>query len=263
MAEKHTVEFLQTFFAAQGCTLTSTAYGGAQAPLEFVCRCDRPATVRWNNFRVHKRCGLCGREAIPKARRHSYEFVRAEFEKRGYTLLSPTYESCSQKLAIRCPRGHEVFIQFTNFYHGAADCIQCRPLKNTGVLSPHWNPELTDEHRMSRSYLRPKLFIWMKAVFERDDFTCRYCGERGGKLNAHHLSSYDRDPGNRLNIDNGATLHRTCHRQFHRLYGQGANTPEQFAEWLENRKAPGVTPGAFVASTPPSFSPGGCSMRVA
>jgi len=31
---------------------------------------------------------------------------------------------------------------------------------------------------------------WRTSVFERDDFTCQECGERGGKLNADHIKTF-------------------------------------------------------------------------
>jgi hypothetical protein len=37
---------------------------------------------------------------------------------------------------------------------------------------------------------RPSVYAWTKlrkATFERDNYTCTYCGERGGKLECDHI----------------------------------------------------------------------------
>lgn len=52
---------------------------------------------------------------------------------------------------------------------------------------------------------------WRKAVFERDDYTCQFCGKRGGWLEADHIKPWFAFPALRLVLDNGRTLCRPCH----------------------------------------------------
>ena len=66
---------------------------------------------------------------------------------------------------------------------------------------------------------------WRSDVFTRDDFTCRECGQKGGKLIAHHIKSFatilEENNINNLeeallceelwNINNGQTLCNDCH----------------------------------------------------
>lgn len=61
---------------------------------------------------------------------------------------------------------------------------------------------------------------WRKSVFERDNYTCRLCGKRGGKLNAHHLKRYRNNIEGRTDISNGITLCEECHRQLHKREGK-------------------------------------------
>lgn len=58
--------------------------------------------------------------------------------------------------------------------------------------------------------------IWRKAVFERDGYTCQFCGEKGGKLNAHHIKKFSDYPALRFVVGNGITLCESCHRKVHR-----------------------------------------------
>lgn len=64
---------------------------------------------------------------------------------------------------------------------------------------------------------------WRKNVFERDDFTCKKCNQKGYDLNAHHIMSYAEYPKLRLDVENGVTLCKECHIEFHKQWGRKTN----------------------------------------
>lgn len=107
-----------------------------------------------------------------------------------------------------------------------------------GENSPSWNPNLTDEERVQgRKY--PEYYAFLKLVMERDEYNCQVCGKHskwGDGLNVHHLNGYHWDGENRTNEDNGVTLCKKCHKKFHRIYGYGNNTKEQFIEYEKNHR---------------------------
>lgn len=77
--------------------------------------------------------------------------------------------------------------------------------------------------------------IWRKAVYERDNYICQCCGySQGGILNAHHLYSRNLHKDKRNDIENGVTLCKPCHVEFHNTYGYGDNTLEQYQDWTSN-----------------------------
>jgi endogenous inhibitor of DNA gyrase (YacG/DUF329 family) len=60
--------------------------------------------------------------------------------------------------------------------------------------------------------------IWRKAVFERDNYTCVWCGARSEKgkkviLNVDHIKPFSLFPELRFSIDNGRTLCKSCHEK--------------------------------------------------
>jgi endogenous inhibitor of DNA gyrase (YacG/DUF329 family) len=62
--------------------------------------------------------------------------------------------------------------------------------------------------------------VWRESVFERDDYTCQDCGERGGKLNAHHIIRVSDNEDKATDVDNGVTLCIECHAQRHEEAGE-------------------------------------------
>ena len=54
-----------------------------------------------------------------------------------------------------------------------------------------------------------------KNVFERDNYTCRICGKRGGELNAHHINHFSKYPDLRFELGNGITLCKKCYMEVH------------------------------------------------
>lgn len=103
-----------------------------------------------------------------------------------------------------------------------------------GTEHPKYNPELT-EYQRANSRINGNKKSWRIGIFERDNFTCKSCGDKtGGNLVAHHLNCYKFFPEQRWDIDNGITLCSKCHRDFHGRYGyNNKTTKENFEEYLK------------------------------
>ena len=79
-----------------------------------------------------------------------------------------------------------------------------------GEKSYLWKGGITPINQKIRTSFEYKL--WRDAVYTRDDYTCVWCKQRGGKLNADHIKSFSEFPELRFAIDNGRTLCVPCHR---------------------------------------------------
>jgi hypothetical protein len=83
-------------------------------------------------------------------------------------------------------------------------------LSQTGKRSHNWQGGISKINwliRGSREYR-----IWRKSVFERDDYTCIWCGKKE-KLEVDHIKPFAYYPELRFAIDNGRTLCKDCHKK--------------------------------------------------
>ena len=185
------------------------------------------------------------------------------YEAKGYEIPRIKDRNRHRKMVV--PRGTKIIVKIDDLPHGSeikiktqCDCcgktseIQycnylknnhdgktyCRPcamkIFNSKENSHFWKADKTDEERIQgRAYPEYKQFI--KSVLARDNYTCQYCGKRGGDLEVHHLDGYDWCKDKRTIVTNGITLCDCCHSLFHSIYGLGGNTKEQYETWVKKK----------------------------
>jgi ribosomal protein S27AE len=73
---------------------------------------------------------------------------------------------------------------------------------------------------------------WSIAVKKRDNYICMKCGS-DVFLVAHHINSWAKFPLERFSLDNGVTLCKKCHKEFHKVYGK-ISTKEKFIQFINN-----------------------------
>ena len=81
--------------------------------------------------------------------------------------------------------------------------------------------------------MQPGYQQWINSVYKRDNYICQVTGKRG-LIHAHHLEAWNSNKELRYDIDNGITLLFSVHSEFHKKYGKGNNTREQFKEFIKN-----------------------------
>ncbi|WP_051827403.1 HNH endonuclease [Metabacillus indicus] len=130
---------------------------------------------------------------------------------------------------------HDEFTAIWDNVRSGHGCKECYLENNRGKNNVNYNPNKTDEERERGRYIRG-YDKWRVAVYDRDRYVCILCGDsRGGNLNAHHLDGYNWCKEKRIDVDNGVTLCKSCHFDFHDIYGYGANTRNQFDEFYTHR----------------------------
>jgi len=94
--------------------------------------------------------------------------------------------------------------------------LGCTPESNAkkvhkGELHPMY---IKDRSKIKSKRPQYENRLWTKAVFERDDFTCQDCRQRGGKLQADHIKPYCIcSEKEKWSLENGRTLCISCHKK--------------------------------------------------
>jgi hypothetical protein len=84
-------------------------------------------------------------------------------------------------------------------------------LARGGSHSNFWRGGMTSVRQ--KIYNSGEYRAWRTAVFERDNYTCVWCGVRGGRLEADHIKPFSVFPALRFEVANGRTLCKPCHQK--------------------------------------------------
>lgn len=129
MSKKLTVEFIQEQFEAKDYTFLTKEYINNRQKLNYICPRGHIGKISWSDWQQGCRCGECnGRK------KYTIEFVKSEFEKEGYTLLTEEYINNRQKLEYICPKKHFGSITFDVWQQGHR-CIECAGCKKYMIAS--------------------------------------------------------------------------------------------------------------------------------
>lgn len=109
-----------------------------------------------------------------------------------------------------------------------------------GDKAYNWKGGVMPENHLIRKQVEVR--EWIKLVFKKDNYTCLKCGKKGGKLNAHHIENFSTCKEKRTDINNGATLCKDHHTEFHKIYSKKNNTRDQLIEFLGTKEITDANP---------------------
>lgn len=199
-------EDVQQEFIKRGYELLSREYTRASESLEYRCPAhpNEKLTVRISDLKRGSGCRYC---AIDKMK-VPFEDVKYLFEINGYNLLDTEYRNSNTPLRFECPRHpeEETTITYASLIEGH-QCLLCSIEDSRGENSVHYKHEISPEERAKDRRLDPDNHAWRASVFQRDKFTCQYCGKGSqNDLNAHHKDAHHWCIERRYDITNGVTL---------------------------------------------------------
>lgn len=107
-------------------------------------------------------------------------------------------------------------------YCSLACTRKAAPWAKSGKDHPNWKGGKAFSENGGHRYDDARI-AFRSVVFERDNYTCQDCGERGGRLNAHHMFTWRDFPELRFEVWNGETLCLKCHKERHKGERQPVN----------------------------------------
>lgn len=147
------------------------------------------------------------KEKISRKNKYKHLSLKSEF-KVGHEVPKEIREKMSKShKGKKQTRDHTEKIRLANL--GKRRTPE-QKIKISGEKSHLWRGGITPLNQKIRRSAEYKW--WRIAVFERDNYTCIWCGERG-RLNADHIKPFALFPELRFAIDNGRTLCVPCHRK--------------------------------------------------
>lgn len=247
-------ETVKAKFNDRGYELISTEYVNSGTKLDYLCKVHGKQSISYDNLRGGYECPECAGNI-----KHTYEFIKDEFSKLGYKLVSTEYNGAHEKLDYLCKTHGIQSISYANLSQGKR-CMQCYLDNNTGENSGNWRGGITDVQRYLRQYISP----WKADTIKEHQGLCIITGNESDVV--HHIygfnmiikevfestglpvketvaeySDYELDLLStkclQLHYKHGlgACLTKDMHFLFHETYGYGNNTPEQFSEFKEKQ----------------------------
>ena len=113
MSRKLTYEFVKEQFEKEGYALLSKEYIGSDKKLSYICPNGHQHSIRWEDWQQGYRCPFCASN-----KKLTIDFIKSEFVKEDYKLLTTEYKNNKQPLDYICPNGHQHSINWNNWSHG-------------------------------------------------------------------------------------------------------------------------------------------------
>lgn len=194
---------------------------------KYLCPKGHKGHTHYHMFKSGTRCRKCRAEENAERYRMSTDVVEGILREQGCELFGE-YINSDTPFLYKCSCGNVS----TGYLFAIKKGIKCGCGYKSGEEHSNWNPDISQEDReQMRKY--PEYHQWVQDVYERDDYTCQCCLQRGVSLHAHHIYNYSQHKELRTELSNGITLCETCHKDFHNTYGYLDNDEYQLNEYIE------------------------------
>jgi len=146
MPKKLNIEFIRSKFEKKRYQLLTTKYINSNQKLEYICDKGHKHSIKWDHFRDGHGCPYCAnRPPI------NIEFIKSEFAKESYKLLTTKYKNSKQKLECICPKGHKYSVSWGNWKTGYR-CPYCGGTIKKNIVDIEKNINGKDYKLITNSY---------------------------------------------------------------------------------------------------------------
>jgi len=222
-------------------------------------------TMEQSNFNVGQRCKYCGHEHVANIKRKNGKDVIGCFINNGFTPLfnKDDYINNSQKLPCICNNHKDIGIIYPTYadVNSGKGCMACGKDKISGENHYLWKGGISPLH----NYLRYKINDWKRDSLKKYNYCCGVIGVKSNDLIVHHMYGFNMildETLLELNIDVrgqvnmysdeelqqietlliekhyeyglGIPILSNIHDLYHKVYGRGNNTNEEFETFKED-----------------------------
>ena len=211
---KKTIKTIKQKFKEKNYILLTTEYKNNKQKLKYICPNGHKHSISWANWQKGIRCSYCSGNI-----RHTMEYIKKEFEKEGYILLTDEYKNSRQKLNYICPKGHKHKISWDGWQQGQR-CPTCFFIRNSGSGNPFWKGGISCE---------PYCDVWLdkdfkQSIKERDGYSCLNpdCWRTSKRLSIHHIDYNKKncDPSNLITLCTSCNSRANKNRKWHKSWYQ-------------------------------------------
>ncbi len=122
-------DYIKCAFLKENYELLETNYKNNHSKLKYICGNHLESGIKkitWNDFNSGKRCAECSKETYVSKRKLDFNFIKQEFAKKNYEILSETYINANTNLIHKCQLhpDNEQDITWANFNQGNG-CYYC------------------------------------------------------------------------------------------------------------------------------------------
>lgn len=236
-----------------------------QIELRLKCKCGNEFYKNFHDFKVmnKKQCPECGHKLAGEDGRLNGDFVFKAFVDNNFIpLFNPSdYKGATKPLPYICKRHKDKGVQYKAYTCVNEGCPYCGSDKIKGENHPNWKGGISP----ISAYLRYYIKQWKKDSMRFCNYKCVLTQTRFDEI--HHLYSFesiikeifnsDKIPINKVNeytdeelklikekslrihykYGLGICLIKPLHVLYHKTYGEGNNTYNQFKEFITRLEA--------------------------
>lgn len=175
------LEYVQKSFKDEGYNLLSKKYVNASIKLNYICPDGHKHGITWGHWQQGKRCPYCSKNS-----KKTIGFVKDQFKREGYKLISKEYTDANTKLDCICPNGHEYSTTWSNWNKGS----RCPSCVRSGKGNNFWKGGVSKENLLLFDTYSPQLNFVEELGFYIDSENRKLLKVKCSKCGKYYKPSY-------------------------------------------------------------------------
>ena len=228
----YSLEDVQSSLQKEGYTLLSNTYKHHTQRLYIKCKNNHITTIAFRDWVQGCRCRECYLEDVQKINISKLNLplfityaAQLELYHKVYSIEQTINNEQIFLLGVNCTKCNTVFIPNTRAvvnrlnvingkHYGEANFYCSEECKK--ACSTFGQIKYLKDNKPYKN-TRPDQKAWAFLIKERDNYTCQKCGAKEDIMYAHHIDPVVNNPIESMDLYNGITLCKSCHKEVHKL----------------------------------------------